>query len=65
MTNNLLPKQGRQSLFDLPLQGPLFTRSSDYSELGQRYRRKAIWAGLAMAAYMVTLFIVIFNAMSR
>jgi hypothetical protein len=65
MANNRVPKPGRQSFFRPRARSVFFTDASDYTELGRRYRRKAIWAQLAMAAYVPTLWALLAIAMSR
>lgn len=59
MMNNRVPKAGGTS----PLQ---FTSTdpADYTERGRRYLQKTIRAWLVIFAYLPTLFIVIYIAMS-
>jgi len=63
MWNNLVPKPGQRQL--LRPQAVFLTDPAEFTELGQRYRQKAIRVQLLWLVYLLTLFIVIVIAMSR
>jgi hypothetical protein len=57
--NNRVPKAGETSPLQLTSTDP-----ADYTELGREYLRKLIRARLVMLAYLPTLFIALYIAMS-